>query len=53
MDKRKRPVRGLWESIERLCEVAVKDKTFKNGREFADYVLLMATKPPPRCVNAR
>jgi integrase len=28
--------------IERLCEVAVKDKTFKNGREFADYVKLMA-----------
>ena len=30
------------ENIERLCEVAVKDKTFKNGREFADYVKLMA-----------
>jgi integrase len=30
------------ETIERLCEVAVKDKTFKNGREFADYVRLMA-----------
>lgn len=28
--------------IERLCEVAVKDKLFKNGREFADYVKLMA-----------
>jgi len=30
------------ETIERLCEAAVKDKTFKNGREFADYVRLMA-----------
>lgn len=26
------------ESIDRLCETAVKDETFKNGREFADYV---------------
>jgi integrase len=31
------------ETIERLCEAAVKDKTFKNGREFADYVKLMAS----------
>jgi integrase len=30
------------ENIDRLCEVAVKDKSFKNGREFADYVKLMA-----------
>jgi integrase len=30
------------EDIEKLCDVAVKDKTFKNGREFADYVKLMA-----------
>lgn len=29
------------ESIDRLCETAVKDETFKNGREFADYVKLM------------
>jgi integrase len=28
--------------IETLCETAVKSKTFKNGREFADYVKLMA-----------
>ena len=36
--------RGLLpgEDIERLCAVAVKDQTFKNGREFADYVKLMA-----------
>jgi integrase len=31
------------EDIERLCEAAVKDKTFRNGREFADYVRLMAS----------
>ena len=35
------------ETIERLCEVAVKDKSFKNGQEFADYVRLMA------CCGAR
>jgi integrase len=29
--------------LERLCEVAIKDKNFKNGREFADYVKLMAS----------
>src|ERR1022692_679711 len=28
--------------IERLCEVAVKGEEFKNGREFADYIRLMA-----------
>ena len=28
--------------LQRLCEVALKDKTFKNGREFVDYVKLMA-----------
>ena len=31
------------EDIEKLCEVAVKDETFKNGREFSDYVKLMAS----------
>ncbi len=30
------------ETIERLCETAMKDKAFKNGCEFADYVKLMA-----------
>ncbi len=30
------------ETIEQLCEAAVKDNAFKNGREFADYVKLMA-----------
>ncbi|MGA3181303.1 MAG: tyrosine-type recombinase/integrase [Verrucomicrobiota bacterium] len=36
--------RGLLarEDIEQLCEVAVNDKAFKNGVEFADYVKLMA-----------
>jgi integrase len=36
--------RGLLpsEDIEKLCKVAVKGEKFKNGREFADYVLLMA-----------
>ena len=31
------------ENIEHLCKVALNDKLFKNGREFADYVQLMAT----------
>jgi integrase len=37
--------RGLLptEDIEKLCEVALKDENFKNGREFADYVKLMAS----------
>jgi integrase len=30
------------DDINCLCEVAVKDQVFKNGREFADYVKLMA-----------
>ena len=36
--------RGLLpaDHIKLLCATAVKDKTFKNGREFADYVKLMA-----------
>jgi integrase len=37
--------RGLLptEDIEKLCEVALKNENFKNGREFADYVKLMAS----------
>jgi integrase len=31
------------EDIEKLCDAAVKDESFKNGREFADYVKLMAS----------
>jgi integrase len=30
------------EDIDRLCQAAVTDDSFKNGREFADYVKLMA-----------
>jgi integrase len=29
-------------NIETLCQAALADKTFKNGREFADYIKLMA-----------
>jgi site-specific recombinase XerC len=31
------------EDLEKLCEVAVKDESFKNGRGFADYMKLMAS----------
>lgn len=30
------------ENIETLCQMALADKTFKNGRKFADYIKLMA-----------